>query len=489
METNIFEPPFRNELLTKRKKLRRELLETNRNYIDKHIAILGGSTTHDIKDMLELFLLRQGIRPTFYESEYAQYWQDAMFPNPALDAFAPDIIFIHTTNRNIHRYPELSDTPDMVDKLLDDTFEHFSGMWERLRKKYNAVLIQNNFEYPYWRLQGNRDASDIHGRVNFITRLNLKFAEYARTHDNFYIHDINYLSSDYGLSQWGDPFYWHMYKCVPAQPAIPYFAFSLSNIIKSVYGKNKKAFALDLDNTLWGGIVGDDGAENLQVGQETPIGQAYSEFQSYLKEHKKLGIILNIVSKNEPENAMAGLRRPDMTLTPDDFIMIKANWEPKSQNLIDIAHTLSLTPDSFVFVDDNPAEREIVRRQIPDATVPEIEDKPEYYIKAIDRMGYFEVTTLSNDDASRTEMYRQNAARSRAESSFTDYKAYLQSLEMHAEIRSFVPMYLSRIAQLTNKSNQFNLTTRRYTQADIAAMANNKNYITLYGKLSDKFGH
>ena len=330
-------------------------------------------------------------------------------------------------------------------------------MWERLRKKYNAVLIQNNFEYPYWRLQGNRDASDIHGRVNFITRLNLKFAEYARTHDNFYIHDINYLSSDYGLSQWGDPFYWHMYKCVPAQPAIPYFAFSLSNIIKSVYGKNKKAFALDLDNTLWGGIVGDDGAENLQVGQETPIGQAYSEFQSYLKEHKKLGIILNIVSKNEPENAMAGLRRPDMTLTPDDFIMIKANWEPKSQNLIDIAHTLSLTPDSFVFVDDNPAEREIVRRQIPDATVPEIEDKPEYYIKAIDRMGYFEVTTLSNDDASRTEMYRQNAARSRAESSFTDYKAYLQSLEMHAEIRSFVPMYLSRIAQLTNKSKNLNM--------------------------------
>ena len=246
--------------------------------------------------------------------------------------------------------------------------------------------------------------------------------------------------------------------------------------------------ALDLDNTLWGGVVGDDGPENLQVGQETPMGQAYSEFQEYLKAHKQLGVILNVVSKNEPENAMAGLNRPDMTITPDDLVMIKANWEPKSRNLEDIAHALSLLPESFVFVDDNPAEREIVRRQLPGTAVPEMGERPEYFIRAIDRMGCFEVTELSADDGARHEMYRQNAARSRLESAFADYGEYLRSLEMRAEICPFSPMYFSRIAQLTNKSNQFNLTTRRFTQGEIQSMAEDSRYVTLYGRLADKFG-
>jgi len=486
---NLFSRPFSMDLLTKRKKIRRQLLEnTSAEFIDKRIAILGGSTTHDIKDTLELFLLHYGIRPSFYESEYAQYWQDAMFPNSELEEFQPDIIFIHTSNRNVLKYPQIKDSKDEVDSLLNETYEHYKQMWDKLSQTYACPIIQNNFEYPYWRLQGNREASDFHGSVNFLTRLNLLFAEYAQTHKNFYINDINYLSASFGLERWNDPLYWHMYKYALSLSAIPYLASSVANIIKSLYGKNKKAFALDLDNTLWGGIVGDDGVENLQIGQETSLGQAFSEFQSYIKAHKQLGVILNIISKNEAENALAGLQHPDMTLTSDDFIMIKANWEPKSQNLTEIAHTLSLTPDSFVFVDDNPAEREIIRQQITNATVPEIGEQPEYYIRAIDSMGYFEVTELSQDDASRTEMYKQNAARSRAQNSFTDYGEYLSSLEMHAEIKEFAPVYISRIAQLTNKSNQFNLTTRRYTQADITAMLEDDNYITLYGKLTDKFG-
>ena len=484
----LFMPPFSGELLSKRKKIRRQILENGHEWIDKRVAILGGSTTHDVKDALDLFLLHHGIRCTFYESEYNQYWQDAMFPNPELEAFHPEIIYIHTSNRNITDWPEMSNSADEVNALLDAAYEKFAGMWEHLSEVYGCPVIQNNFEYPYWRLMGNRDASDLHGRVNFVSRLNLKFAEYAQAHDNFYLNDINYLSASYGLEAWSDPFYWHMYKYALSLPAIPYLAQSVANIIKSIYGKNKKAFALDLDNTLWGGIVGDDGAENLQVGQETSIGQVYSEFQTYLKAHKQLGVILNIVSKNELENAMAGLNRPDMTLKPDDFIMIKANWEPKSQNLIDIAHALSLGPDSFVFIDDNPAEREIIRRQIPGAAVPELGDRPEYYISTIDRMGYFEVTTLSSDDAARTKMYKENAARSRAESNFADYGDYLVSLEMHAEIAPFTPIYMSRIAQLTNKSNQFNLTTLRLSQADVEAMAADAQYLTLYGKLTDRFG-
>ena len=486
--TDKFSPPFSGQLLSRRKKLRRELLESGMEFTDKRIAILGGSTTHDVRDMLELFLLSHGIRCAFYESEYAQYWQDAMFPNPELEAFAPDVIYIHTSSRNITRWPLLSQSQAQVEELLEEEYGRFAGMWERLARVYACPVIQNNFEYPAWRLMGNREASDVHGRVNFVTRLNLKFAGYAQGSRDFYLNDINYLSARYGLEGWSDPFYWHMYKYAPALPAIPCLAQSVANIIKSLFGKNKKAFALDLDNTLWGGVVGDDGPENLQVGQETPVGQAYSEFQEYIKAHKQLGVILNVVSKNEAENAMAGLERPDMTLKPEDFVIIRANWEPKSQNLEDIAHTLSLLPESFVFVDDNPAEREIVRRQVPGAAVPEMGERPEDFIRAIDRMGYFEVTQLSSDDAARTEMYRQNAERSRAESRFADYGEYLRSLEMTAEIGAFSPMYLSRIAQLTNKSNQFNLTTRRFTRAELEAMAADGDYITLYGRLEDKFG-
>jgi FkbH-like protein len=474
-------------LLAKRKRYRLELLESNKAFIVKRIAILGGSTTHDIREALDLFLLNHGIRCEFYESEYAQYWQDAMFPNAELEEFKPDIFYIHTSIRNITEFPLLGQSSEEVTALLEQTYLHFFSVWEKLRETYGCPIIQNNFEYPFWRLLGNRDATDIHGRVNFITRLNLRFAEYAQSHESFFINDINYLSASYGLDAWSDPLYWHMYKYALALPAIPYLAHSVALIVKSLYGKNKKAFALDLDNTLWGGIVGDDGPENLEVGQETSMGQVYSEFQEYIKAHKQLGVILNVVSKNEPENALAGLRRPGMELSPDDFIMVKANWSPKSENLSDIAHTLSLGEDAFVFVDDNPAEREIVLQQTG-ASVPDIGSKPERFISVVDKMGYFESTFLSKDDSARNEMYKQNAERSKAETSFADYGEYLRSLEMSAEIKAFSPMYMSRIAQLTNKSNQFNLTTRRYTQGEIEEAAMNPKFITLYGKLMDKFG-
>ncbi|MCI8402812.1 MAG: HAD-IIIC family phosphatase [Lachnospiraceae bacterium] len=485
---NYFVPSFSDQLLLKRKKIKRQLLERQVDWLDVKIAILGGSTTHDIKDVLELFLLYHGIRAVFYESEYNQYWQDVMFDNKELSSFKPDIIYIHTSNRNIMDYPVLSDSREAVDKRLHTIYKHFSDMWEKIEKKYGCIVIQNNFEYPYWRLQGNREATDYHGTVNFITRLNLLFAEYAQEHENFLINDINYLSAKYGLEKWFDLFYWCMYKYCLSMQAIPTLVHSVACIIKSLYGKNKKAFALDLDNTLWGGIVGDDGPENLKIGRETPTGEIYTEFQEYLKAHRQLGIILNIISKNENESVLAGLNHPDMTLRPDDFVMIKANWEPKSENLLDVAHTLSLTPDSFVFVDDNPAEREIIRQQIKNATVPDMGDNPKGFIGALDKMGYFEVTAVSADDASREKMYHENAVRAKEELRFSDYNEYLLSLKMKAEIGAFIPTYYSRIAQLSNKSNQFNLTTRRYTQAEIEAIATDDSYITLYGKLSDKFG-
>lgn len=480
--------PFDSEyILKKSKSIKRKLLEEPVARVPKKIAVLGGSTTHDIIRILELFLLDQGIEPSFYESEYAQYWQDAMFDNPELVDFAPDLIYIHTGNRNITEYPSLQDSEESVEKLLDTQYQHFKVMWEKLTATYHCPIIQNNFEFPSYRLLGNRDAVDSHGKIHFLTELNRKFYEYAQSHENFYINDIQYLSACYGLDAWADPFFWHMYKYALCLPAIPTLAFNLSNIIKSIYGKNKKALVLDLDNTLWGGIVGDDGVENLEIGQETSMGQAFTEFQQYIKEQKDIGIMLNVDSKNEEENALAGLNHPDGVLRPEDFILIKANWEPKSKNIVEIAQELNILPESLVFVDDNPAEREIVRAQVPGVSVPEM-GRPEHYIRMLDKSGFFEVTKLSEDDRKRNDMYKANLERKQQEASFGNYEEYLHSLEMVGTIRPFEPLYMARIAQLTNKSNQFNLTTKRFTQSEIEQTAADENYLTLYGKLEDKFG-
>lgn len=484
--------PFDSEyILKKSKKIKKELLAegtgTESGRLRKKIAVLGGSTTHDIVRILELFLLNQGIEPVFYESEYGQYFQDAVFGKEELSAFGPDIIFIHTSNRNITEYPRIGDSREQIDALLESQTAHFTLMWDKLTETCHCPIIQNNFEYPFYRLLGNMDAAEIHGRTRFITRLNERFYEYAEAHGNFYIHDINYISAAYGLDKWADPFYWHMYKYCMCMQAIPEFAYNLSNIIKAVFGKNKKALVLDLDNTLWGGIVGDDGVEKLEIGQETSLGQVYSEFQGYIKAQKDIGVMLNISSKNEEENAMAGLEHPEGTLKPEDFLLIKANWEPKSRNILDIASEMNILPDSLVFVDDNPAEREIVRQQAAGVAVPEI-GQPEQYIHILDRSGFFEVTGISEDDRKRNEMYKANLMREKQQTSFADYTEYLRSLGMRAAIKAFEPVYMARIAQLTNKSNQFNLTTKRYTQSEIEQAAASPDYITLYGKLEDKFG-
>lgn len=484
----IFAYPFdSNYILKKKKSLKKELLNRDIKYIDKKIAILGGSTTDDIKLILELFLLYYGIKPSFYKSEYNKYYEDAMFDNKELEEFMPDIIFIHTTNKNITNYPSISDSVEIVNETLNNEYEKFKLIWEILFTKYKCCIIQNNFDYPTYRLLGNKDATDIHGKVNFITKLNLKFAEYAESHQNFYINDINYLSAQYGLDKWADPFYYYMYKYAISVPAIPEFSYSVANIIKSIYGKNKKGFVLDLDNTLWGGIVGDDGVENLVIGQETAEAEVYTDFQKYIKECSSLGIILNINSKNDYDNAIAGLNHSDGILKPDDFIVIKANWEPKSHNLESIANELNLGIDSLVFVDDNPAEREIINQTFPNVATPEI-NIPYQYIQTIDHSGFFEVTSISKEDFKKNEMYKENIKRDNLLKSCTNYDDYLKSLDMKATIDNFIPLYMARIAQLTNKSNQFNLTTKRYSQAEIEGVAGNSEYIPLYGKLEDKFG-
>lgn len=473
-------------ILKKRKKLKRELLSMDTKRIKKKIAVLGGSTTSDIVSVLELFLLNEGIEPEFYECEYAQYWQDVMFENSKLYEFSPDIVYIHTSIRNITEKINIKMSREEILSALETQYTHFEVMWEKIKESFGSVIIQNNFEQPFFRLMGNKDASDIHGLINFAARLNMKFYEYAENNQSFFINDINYLSADYGLVKWSEPKWWYMYKYSLCLDAVPMLCHNISNIIKSVLGKNKKAFALDLDNTLWGGIVGDDGADGIVIGQETAEAEAYYEFQEYIKSHKDLGVLLTVASKNDEENAIAGLNHPDSALRPDDFISIKANWDPKDINIQNTADEIGLLPESFVFVDDNPAERAIVTGQLG-VSAPPIEGV-DNYIKTLDRSGFFEVTAFSEDDLKRNQMYEANAKRNSQKAKFESYSDYLLSLEMKGEIRDFKTVDLQRITQLTNKSNQFNLTTKRFTQPQMEDVFESNDYIRLCGRLCDKFG-
>lgn len=486
---DILSYPFdANYILSKKKQIKRKLLEMNREYISKKIAILGGYTTHDIKMVLELFLLRYGIKPVFYESEYNRFYQDAMFFNADLESFAPDVIYICTCNRNIMNYPKLDDSKEEVNGLLRKESGRYQAMWDHLFAVYHCPIIQNNFELPMYRLLGNKEASDIHGKVNFVTQLNLEFYQYAEEHDDFLICDINYISADFGLREWSDPFSWYMYKYALNILAIPSLSYNVANIIKSLFGKNKKGIVLDLDNTLWGGIIGDDGVDQIKLGPEDSEGQAYMDFQLYLKEHMRLGVILNVNSKNEEENALEGLNHSDAVLKQDDFIVIKTNWEPKDKNFQEIAEQLNVLPESLVFVDDNPVERDIVTAKMPEVSAPPLTAVHEY-IQIIDRSGFFEVTSISEDDGKRVRMYRENSERMKLAAAYSNYQEYLCSLDMRAQIRPFDSIHMARIAQLSNKSNQFNLTTKRYTQEQVEQFSMDSNYITLYGKLEDRFGN
>ena len=329
------EYPFDSEwILKKSKSIRRTLLSDGTARLKKRIAVLGGSTTHDIVRILDLFLLNHGIEAEFYESEYGMYWEDAMFGNEELNRFSPDLIFVHTSLRNIREFPGADEAKEAVIARLDAEYGRFEAMWEKLADTWHCPVIQNNFEYPYFRLLGNQDGADCHGRTWYVNRLNARFSDYAEKHENFFLNDLNYQSAVYGLDEWSDPFFWHMYKYAMCFKAIPWMAHNVANIIKSIFGKNKKSLVLDLDNTLWGGVVGDDGPENLEIGQETSLGQVFSEFQSYVKLLKDYGVMLNVASKNEEENALAGLNHPEGVLRPSDFILIRANLEPKSKNLL-----------------------------------------------------------------------------------------------------------------------------------------------------------
>lgn len=479
--------PLDTELIwKKRRSMKKELLKQE-NFLEKKVAILSGSTIGDIKSILELFLLNQGIKPIFYEGLYGRFYEEAVYDYERLIAFKPDIIYIHTTNRNIERFPSATDTTLEVDTLLINEINKYKMVWDVLKEKCNCTIIQNNFELLNYRISGNGECYRENGSIHFINLLNEKLYEYARENSGFLINDIHYLSSSFGLERWHDDSMWYMYKYALSLEAIPRLCSNLSNIIKALYGKSKKSLILDLDNTLWGGVIGDDGPCGIQIGNDNAIAESYMMFQKYIKGLKDRGILLNVCSKNNESIAKQGFEHHSSVLKVEDFVGFKANWDDKATNVQEIITQMNIGVEHVVFLDDNPVERELVKNYVEGVEVPELL-KVEDYIQVIDKNGYFEMAHLEEADLKRNLYYQQDKMRQTQMREFKDYNIYLKSLDMKCFIENVNPTNLKRSVQLINKTNQFNLTTHRYNESEIEAYIEDENILMLTGRLEDKFG-
>lgn len=476
-----------DELVMRRKEIRRRLLAQD-ELKEIRISVLGGTTTNEVVDLAELLLLSNGFKPIFHQSEYGRYYEDAVLDPGAITSFKPDIVYIHTSSQNILNFPPARCSEKEFGDRIAAELSRYKAIWESLSAAVNCQIIQNNFELPAHAILGNLDAVSSGGATRFVLELNRCFSQEAAKNARLTVQDLAGISARVGLCQWYDWERWFSYKIVNTVEASYAIASSLVALVRAIYGRSRKVLVLDLDNTLWGGIIGDDGPEKLVIGRETPLGEAYTAFQEYCLKLRERGVLLAVCSKNNEGVAKQGFLHPDTVLKLEHFSSFKANWEPKHENIFAISQELNLGVDSFVFVDDNPAERAIVEAQMPGIAVPDVGSDPARFIGIIEASRYFEPISIGKEDLARAQLYAENAQRTTLQARFSSYGEYLDSLEMTAEIDVFNSTYMERIAQLTNKSNQYNLTTRRYTLAEIEATAHDSGHIGIYGKLTDRFG-
>jgi len=473
-------------LLRKQKGLRREL-QNRPNLLIVRIAFLCGSTVNEVAAFLELLLLEQGIQPVFSFSDYNKYFEEAVLDTARLVEFKPDIIFVYTSSANIQGWPALDTSESDLNAQVAAESMRFGAIWNGLQS-LGAVVVQNNFELPVQRLFGNYDAVSPAGRIRFVHLLNAEFAREAAARTNLLIHDLNGVAASVGLKAFHDADRWFSYKMIATPEGSLEVAKSSAALVLAIYGRTRKCLVLDLDNTVWGGVIGDDGPDKIKIGRETAEAEAFTAFQEYCLQLRSRGVLLAVCSKNSEAIARQGFEHPDSVLSLEHFACFKANWEPKHENIKAIASELNIGLDSLVFVDDNPAEREIISAQLPEVAVPNVGSDVSRFISVLEDGRYFEPLRLSREDLKRAEQYKENVQRAATQGRFQNYDEYLESLEMSAEVAPFKQVYLDRITQLINKTNQFNLTTRRYMQPQIEAIAADPSYIALYGKLTDKFG-
>ncbi len=451
------------------------------------IAVLGGYNTSSLAPLIELYLFGAGASSEIYESHYGVFRQEILDPNSRLYSFEPKMVFIATGWRDVSYLPLISDGREEVRERCKRETDDWLRLWKTLHERLGCAIIQNNFDFPTWRVLGNHDSRHPSGLSNYLAHLNLAFQEQAPPY--VIIHDVDHMAALKGRLAWSDARFYHYGKLPCASQYLADYAQSVASLIAAQTGRNKKCLVLDLDNTLWGGVIGEDGLEGIRLGQGDPEGEAFASFQKYLKGLRERGIILAACSKNEDSIAREVFEKhPEMVLKLPDFSCFLANWKDKASNLRLIAQQLNIGLDSLVFIDDEAVERALVRRLVPEVAVPEMPDDPAEYILTLEKHRYFQVVALADEDLKRAEYYRSNATRAVAASSVESLEEFLTSLNMKARVAPIEASTLERSAQLINRSNQFNLTTRRYSAAEVRSRMESEEWVTLTVSLTDRFG-
>lgn len=452
------------------------------------IAVLGNGSLDFFAETLNPWLVFEGFRPEIYLSPYDSFRQEIFDPQSNLYAFEPEVVWLFTSERDAH-FPQVAFGADTstCEAAITTVVEEWRNWWRQLRKNRPISIIQNNFDAPSIRLFGQFDAAVPWSRSNLIQRLNMVLGEHS-LEDNVAMFDLNYAASMFGLSRWHEERHWHQSKLPFAPDAFGLVAFQFARFVGSMKGTAKKCVVLDLDNTLWGGVIGDDGLDGILLGNG-PEGEAFVAFQEYLKSLVARGILLAVCSKNEETAAQEPfLKHPGMRLTLDDIACFCANWKSKADNLRQIAATLNISLDSLVFVDDNPSERELVRSLLPEVTVPEMPADPSEYPAVLASGCYFEATCFSKEDMARAHLYKVSVQRETARSLATDVDSFLRDLEMEADTGPADTFHLPRMTQLLAKTNQFHPTTTRRSETEITALAENPHTWVRWFSLRDRFG-
>jgi len=443
------------------------------------LAILASATTSHLPAGIRVAGLRRGLAIEVYEADYGMYRQELMDHSSALYAFKPDVVLLAFDAR--HLAASEGATPESALELM-------SWCWRQVREAFSAQVLQQTVLPVFPLLMGNNEPRMTQSPASVVARIN-ELLRPASEEQGVDLLALDQFAAVDGIAAWHDASLWHRSKHEVHPQAASAYGDQVARLIAAGRGRSAKCLVLDLDNTLWGGVIGDDGLEGIVLGQGTGLGEAFAAFQRYAKGLAERGIILAVCSKNDEKNALEPFEKhPEMLLKRSDIACFVANWSDKASNLRHIARTLNIGLDALVFADDNPAERAIIRQELPMVAVPEMPEDPAAYVDTIAAAGYFEGLRLTDEDRVRSQLYQANAERERLKDSVTDIDGYLESLRMTMVAQPFDSVGLARVTQLINKTNQFNLTTQRLSEAEVSERMNDPEVVTLQVRLTDRFG-
>jgi FkbH-like protein len=451
------------------------------------LAILGGYSLYPLHELIEHLCEAENFPVELWKGDYDNYIAEIMDEDSALYSFAPEVVFLLPSERRCVYTGKLTDARELPEAEAKRTVEGLLELARRVNKKTGAEVIISNFMPPARHDPGTYRTRTLGSDWSFRKWVNLQLGLNAPPW--LRICDLEYLAYRTGALASRDERGWFESK-QPCSPALMVeVAREVAHLIGSLKRATKKVLVLDLDNTLWGGVIGDDGLEGIELGDTSPRGEAYKAFQKYIASLKERGVLLAVCSKNDHAKAVEPFEKhPEMALRLEDIVSFKANWDSKADNIRAMAAELNLGLDSFVFVDDNPAEIEIVRQFAPEVTTILLGPDPAGYVGQLQDCRLFEPRTITAEDAERTSQYRSDVQRKELQASVTDMDSYLESLAMEAVISEFTPVDVPRLSQLINKSNQFNLTTRRRSEAEVIAVMNDPGQVGYSVRLKDRFG-